>query len=263
MQRKIRAMFLEIVISSVILAALDAALSAILVFALSFFVLIFFRVTPFFGIIPASVIMIIVFAKNLSKSKVAEIEQRYPALNERLRTSRDYMYVDNPIVDELNKEVLHYIKNVDVHSFLNPKSMFFRTVGLSIVLFLITAISATGFSLFDVSAYVRDSGLLDRFNDIVYFFGEDNVTIINDASIYDDDGSFAKLGDKEMRITVGQSYTDIDITKVGDPEKNDFGGGYPGAIDIGADAQSGYSENIPKEHKDIIKKYFETIHDKE
>jgi hypothetical protein len=62
-----------------------------------------------------------------------------------------------------------------------------------------------------------------------------------------------------MNLSLDVFNTDIDVSEIEEPEKNDFGETYP--EETGVDPQEVYEDKIDEEHRDIIKKYFDSIKD--
>lgn len=255
--RLVRRMFLEIVISSLLLLFFDSLLTALLFFSFFYLVFTFFRIDMLFAGISSLLFFLISFIRKLRVNRILELEKKYPELKEKLRTSYDHTDTENPVALALHTEVINQVGIVDINAFLNYKKLFIKVMGVSALFFITIVISSYGFDFFNITekAGVPMMPVVNKVKD----FAAKTVDRLplRQQEDYSDEGTIAKLGDEELNIGVDVFNTDIDITQIEEPKKNDFGDSYP--EEVGAYAQEIYDEKISEEHREIIKNYFEKI----
>lgn len=253
--RLIERMFAEIYISSFILILLDALLTGFLFFTLFYLVFIFFKIPSLYAVLLSLVFFAISFIKKLRRNKILEIEQKYPDLKERLRTSKDYQDAQNMVVMELHSEVMNAIHEVDVISFLDINKIFLKVGGITVIVFIMLFVSAYDFDFFDITQGVAQiaSPIMSRFSAQI----DKEDLIVGDDPDFSEEGRLAELGDEEINMTLDIFSTDIDTSHIDTGDENDFEGAFPPRT--GATAQEQYSEQIADEYKETIRSYFEKI----
>ena len=115
----VQRMFFEISFISFLIVFLDAFITGIFFFTVFHLLFTFFKIHFYYAIIASSLFFLISFIKKLKRNKILEIEKKYPELKERLRTSKDYKSIENPVVLALHTEILNSINIVLSFNYLN------------------------------------------------------------------------------------------------------------------------------------------------
>ena len=119
----IRKLYNELLATSVILNFFDALLTAMLIFSISYFLFYFNRVNVLFGVALSILFFFKSFYTKIKSNKILIIEDKYPDLKMRLRTSYDYKSNSNTIIDSLHKDIAKYMKKVDVNAYLSMRKI--------------------------------------------------------------------------------------------------------------------------------------------
>ncbi|MBT3720818.1 hypothetical protein HN789_01420 [archaeon] len=253
----IKKLYHELLFTTLIISFFDAALTGLAAFGLSYIFVYFYRLEYYFSIIFAVIVFIRSFYLKSKQNKILLLEDKYPDLKERLRTSFDYQKRSNPVIDSLHYDIFKRMKRVDVNAYLNPKKLTIKIFVICIALTTVLSLAAYGVDIYEVKLQVQKSEVYRRAGAIV-----DNIFEKRDE-IFDrpwlKDPRLIGLGSKENNVTIDTYNTELDISEIGQPEKNDYGGHYP--EEIKGAAQEVYEEGIPTEHKDVIKEYFKKINE--
>lgn len=194
------------------------------------------------------------------------VEEKYPNLQEKLRTAYDNRDTDNIIVKDLLNKVALGISKVQSSAFLRRRRL---TMGL--VLILISA-STLGFIM---SNDIRTGVGPDDFKDILEDAGllpdDDNTS----DDLYDIEDETSDGGDSDNEDLTGETAiivvegTEVDLTLppgtgvgFGNPEEaeeadEDFDQSSPYEISI--ISSQAYYEELPEGYESVIKSYFEEM----
>jgi hypothetical protein len=192
----------------------------------------------------------------MMQNPVREIEEKYPDLDECLRTSKDNSDKDNIVVHHLNSEITSKIKKVSMFSFFDIKKTLVMSASSGVMIFLIMYLSSLNLGyLIDLSDLTPNLG--SQF-DIASITGVDEEIYLEkwEKDIYGQ-RSVAILGKQSLNITVDVSETELDFSQIRKVEERDFTDEFPDQISAIADIS--YEEEIQKDYKEIIKSYFERI----
>ncbi len=251
----VQRMFFELWASSFLIILMDALLTGMFFFAFFYLIFTFFKIYYIYAFAFSSLFFLISFIKKLRRNKILEVEQRYPDLKEKLRTSKDYEKKENLVVLALHTEVLNQVKEVDVNAFLNIKKSFLKVGGTCMILFLILFISSVDFDFFDITTAVatQTAPIVNRIKSRIV---PDKIEV-GETQDFMEDGTLADLGDEQLNLSLDVYNTGLDLDQIEEGKKNDFGGAFPD--ETGAVAQEHYNEIISEEYKETIKDYFNKI----
>lgn len=228
------------------------------------FFLFVFLIANLFGLYPeyvwilALVYFIYKVVRKLISLKVAEVEAKYPNLNERLRTAEDTTEESNFMIERLRVEVIDKLRNVKVSSFMNLKDIFGKMIAIFVLSFLVIVITAYDIRIYDVGNAARNfeytpiirPDLNPKESDIQQEIAEDDYQLYGKASI-------AKLGDKNIDLVLSLRTDQMDIRNVKKAEEKQFDENAIYEIDQKSDAS--YEEDIPKDQQMLVKDYFNAI----
>ncbi len=237
-------------------------LSAIIIFLGAYLLLALIRFYPLIAIIPAICFLIIDSYNRIRKKHYREVEEAYPNLNEKLRTAADNLYKENPIVNELQREVIDDVKHVKVASFINQRSTSYKILTCVILCFGILFISTFNIG-FDINL------LVEKPSDYSYNMRGGNLTGSGKAGDERSAGGetsedifgepeVAELGQELFDFSISASGYEINLDDIQEVERKEFQELFPGTDSIFTSAAV-YEENIPKEQQEIVKNYFEKI----
>ncbi len=233
----------------------DVLFNTIIIFLLFYLGLMLITVNPLLSLVPTGLYFAYFFPRAYKKKvRYQEVENKVPVLNEQLRTVADNTDKQYEIVQELNKDVLRKIKHVSTSHFINFNKAGYRLLFIAILSFGIIALAAADVKFVDFKDVVSDvrrvmepkSSIL---SDVDPGTGEE-TDIFGEESI-------AQLGTNELNLEINPLASEIDINDINDVEKKDFSSTFPD--EISARSDSSYDDKIPKEHKEIVKRYFRGI----
>jgi len=248
-------MYSELLGTSLLLNFFDAVLTALAAFSLSYFLIYFFRFTYWIAIGIGVGFFIRSLILKIKQNKILVIEKKYPNMRERLRTSYDHQSKSNYIIDSLHNDIAKRMRKVDVNAYLNIKTISFKVMIVSFMLFSVLYFSSVGLDILDISTRITNSDFYDGIKGKVEDAFDTRIQIINRPRL--DEPRLLSLGENDFNLSIETYNTELDITDISGAEKNDFGGHYPDEVK-GA-AQEVYEEGIPEEYKEIIKTYFKKI----
>jgi membrane protein implicated in regulation of membrane protease activity len=252
----IKKTYQDLVLTSIILNFFDALLTALAVMAVSYAVIYFYRINYLFAIAVAVAFFIRSFYRKIRQNKILLLENQYPNLKERLRTSYDNQDSSGTVVNSLHSDIHAQIEKVDVNAYLNPKRLSIKVAAICILMFLTLYFSSVGFDILDLKTRVMHSAIYQKINSAAKDLF-DKPGELEGARPKLSEPRLLDTGNKDMNVTIDTYNTKLDITEIEQGEKNDFGGHYPDEVK-GA-SQETYEEDIPEEHKETIKDYFGKI----
>ena len=234
-------------------------LDCLIVFMLSILVLKLISLDWYWAFIPAVIYAVLHSFSRLRKaSDFGYIEEKVPELKERIRTVADNLGQENNFVlQELNEEVLDGMHLIRTSYFFSFSRLTRELLVLTIISFLITGVSAYGVKFIDFHGVIKDVGDLRLFNG-EYDINEELLQYEENLSedIYGDK-SIAELGNELLNLQINPSMSDVDISKVREPEERKFRSSVP--VEISAQTDSSFEDSIPKDYQKIVKNYFKDI----
>lgn len=203
------------------------------------------------------IIYAIIHTMTLVKyTKYEFIEKKVPFLKEQLRTVADNIHLENQVINELNVEVLRKMRDIKSSAFLRFGKITSRVITLVILSFLVIFSSALNVKFLDTPKVIEELGKKKPL-DFESTAGTAEFLANESGNIYGNK-SIAELGYKEIQLYINPIQSDIDISKIKDPEKNEFKTSYA-PREIKASADTSYEENIPKNYHKIVRSYFSQI----
>lgn len=249
------------------LTTYNVLMDSIVIFLLFYAILILIDSNSFyaivFAIIPSIIYLILVFIKNRKMNTILIIEQEFPCLKEKLRTTYDNIDKKNIILKNLEMQVCKRMELIKYSSFFNRKRFFSRI--LLCVLLALIILSAT-FANFKV--YV----LSDNFGNINNTNGKSKGDVGEGAEIgaieeieneiginYDIYGepSVAKIEGENIDLKVHPGFGSEVSVRETETKKETFS--ESPLFPVESDVAESYQENIPKTHKEVVKNYFKEL----
>ena len=219
--KPIKRIFTEIKIRFTLLAIFNSIISTISIYSLFFILLMFTNLNVLFALIPGIITFVIFFEKNMMQNPIREIEEKYPDLNERLRTSKDNFNKENLVIHHLNSEITNKIKKVSMFSFFEVKKTLVMSSISGVMIFSIIYLSSLNLGhVIDLSNLTPNLG--SQF-DIASITGVDEEIEFEKwkKDIYQQ-RSVALLGKQSLNITVDVSNSELDLSQIKEVRKRDF-----------------------------------------
>jgi hypothetical protein len=205
---------------------------------------------------------------------VREVEQKYPQLNEKLRTAAQYSRFSNPVVDDLKNEVVSEAHSMRESSFFHGRRTILK-VSLSVLLcFLIIFTSLLDYHFFDMKYYLQ--GQIDKIPEIIreqakiFENKQLNKNVFQELFSDEDDGAgtlanrdiygdkkMANLGDEIIDMEMQSLNFRLSLEQEQELEKEDFEDSFPS--EIYAEGASAYRETISVTDQEVVKKYFKSL----
>ncbi len=234
----------------------DTLLSTIAFFLIVYLLLSMINLYPLSAAIPAAVFFIarIMIQSRIDKKRM--VEKEYIPLREKLRTAADSMNeVANPVVEELQEEVLFDLKNVSLSSFFDTKKVALRIFFIMMLSFAIVFTTTFNFYIVDVNK------LIASVPDLVHKGGANKLTKpigeINETDDIYGDSKLAVLGEEQIDIRIQPVNFEVSVRDEGDMEQKNFDERFPS--DANVEQASAYEEYIPEEEQELVKNYFNEL----
>lgn len=253
----INKLYRELLVTTIVLNFFDSLLTGISAFGVSYIFVYFYRLKYYFSIIIAVIFFIISFYKKTKQNKILLLEEKYPDLKERLRTSFDYKSRSNPVIDSLHNDIAKMMQKVDVNAYLNSKKLAIKVLVICLTLSSVLYMASVGMDMLEIKVRVENTEFYRRASEIAKNIFETRDETTNRPWLKNP--RLITLGNKENNASIDTYNTELDITDIAQPEKNDYGGHYP--EEVKGAAQEIYEEGIPEEYKEVIKEYFKKINE--
>ncbi|MBI2523519.1 hypothetical protein HYW19_03945 [Candidatus Woesearchaeota archaeon] len=234
----------------------SSILNAAIFFLSVYLLLSIVNLYPILALIPAAIYFALRLYSRSKMDKRKIVESKYEPLKEKLRTAADNIKEDNPVVNELEEEVVHDLKNVGLSSFIQTKEIsykLFATIALSFVIVLITTmnlyiIDLNEFLSTTVPGYLKgipklaNSAMLGEINESDDIYGNSQLAV---------------LGNEQIDIKISPVNYEVSVREEGDVKQKQFNEIFPSDVDV--EQASTFEENIPEEQQELVKKYFDKL----
>ena len=234
----------------------SSILNAAIFFLSVYLLLSIVNLYPILALIPAAVYFALRLDSRSKMDKRNIVESKYEPLKEKLRTAADNIKEDNPVINELEEEVVHDLKNVGLSSFIQTKEVsykLFATIALSFVIVLTTTtnlyiIDLNEFLSTTIPEYLKgipklaDGALFGEINESEDIYGESQLAV---------------LGNEQIDIRISPVNYEVNVREEGDVEQKQFNEIFPSDVDV--EQASAFEENIPEEQQELVKKYFDKL----
>jgi len=208
----------------------ETIINSIMIFLMIYVILSISNLNALYALLPAIVYLIVVSYNKIKKSKAKIVEEKYEVLDEKLRTAVDNVDMDNPIVNELQSDVVQNIRKVKASSFVNTKRMAYKITGCVVLCFTIIFLATLNIHFFDFSV------VFDKIPKYIIGEGKPSGVAGGDslgAGAYSGDGSIygaesvAKIGDEELNIEIKPVNFEISIRNVKEASEKHFDEQFP------------------------------------
>ena len=238
------------------LITFESILNAVIFFLVVYFLLSLVNLFPILAIIPA----VIYFAMRLRvRSKVDKrkiVESKYEPLKEKLRTAADNISEENPVVNELEEEVVHDLKHVGLSSFIQTKRVSYKIFTAIFLSFAIVFATTLNLYIVDLNKFLSNiPDMLENINSR----RADNIPLggINESEDIYGESKLAVLGEEQIDIKIKPVNYEVNVREEGDVEQKQFDEIFPKEVMV--EQASAFEERIPEEQQELVKKYFDKL----
>jgi|TARA_Y100000310_G_scaffold304347_1_gene343394 hypothetical protein len=245
-----------------VLLIFSSLLTALVLFLGIYFLFATLAFNGLYAIIPTLIYIGYDLYYTLNKSRIVDVENKYPELNEKFRTAAEYAKEEgNPFVDELHKEVVHDLKKVELSSFINTRKTTIKLGAIVVLCFLIVFFAQFGL-YFDITVGVEN--VIEKVKPVFTDSsdgsgsGGDESTIGKEGNegIYGE-ASLAELTDEEVDISIFTSSMELNTRNVFDAQHREFEEATLFPEDIFTqEAEVSTEGEVSREHVELVKNYF-------
>jgi hypothetical protein len=235
----------------------ETLINSAIFFLIVYLLLAVINLYPILAFIPALIYFLMRLFINLGKDKRLIVESKYSPLREKLRTAADNIKEDNPVIEELEEEVVNDLKQVGMSSFLHTKQVSYKIFAAIFLSFAIVFITQQNLYIVDLNKLFSDiPGAIQTLNPAARV---SNVPIgdINESDDIYGDSKLAVLGEKQIDIKIKPANYEISVREGGDAEQKQFDEIFPNEVVV--EQASAFEENIPEEQQELVKNYFDNI----
>jgi hypothetical protein len=219
------------------------SLVLLVVFYLFFFI---FEVDTYYAFIPAFVYFVSSIFVEIRIDQVRKLEKKFPRLNEKLITARDYKNRDNVVLDALEQDILQNLKKAPISSFLSLPRTY-------IMVFLL--ILSVGSSLYIASQDKRLIDFNEVMRDAVKRFEKQEEERPEEGMFEQKEASIMEVGNERVEVEINPVGMDFDFNDVTEDADYEFSTSFPKDIFISSGAS--YEEEFTEEQQELIRRYFE------
>ncbi len=235
----------------------ETILNAVIFFLVVYFLLSLVNLFPILATIPAVIYFGIRLYMNSKSDKRKIVESKYDPLKEKLRTAADNVNEENPVVNELEEEVVHELKHVGLSSFIQTKSVSCKIFTVIFLSFAIVLAATLNLYIVDLNKFLSNfPELLENINPIRR---ADNALLgeINESEDIYGKSKLAVLGENQIDIKIKPVNYEVNVREEGDVEQKQFDEIFP--KEAAVEQASAFEERIPEEQQELVKKYFDKL----
>ncbi len=232
---------------------IETLLDIVIIILASFLLTPYMGISPYWMIIPIFLKIIISLRNKSEKNTVALIEEKYPELNERLRTIYDNKENRNVVLENLAESVLTDIEKIKYSSFFETKRMGTRIAIILLLVTFLVSISIMNPLYFDKKT---DEQKIDQERTIFSTLTGEGRNAAGD--IFDESSYVSIANDSEGLLVNRGSGSELN-TPGSDRKTPEVYPAFPQNEDTGITSSQVYSEAIPVIYQQIVKNYFMNI----
>ncbi|MBI4449268.1 hypothetical protein HY641_04560 [Candidatus Woesearchaeota archaeon] len=239
------------------IAVAEAMLDSLLFFFVIYLVCMLLGIDWRLGV----VISLVFFAHHCSQKvkhiNLRDVETTVPELKEQLSTSADNVHLDNEIVQLLHLDVLARMRAVKVSMFIPYKKLWREIMGIAAIAFLIIILVSLNVKFLDYKTVLSGFKAPNSKTTIDFNALEADNSTGGGGDIFGNE-SIAELGNRQLQLQINPILSEINLDDIKEAKPKDFDTSET-PLEIKASTDSSFDENIPREHKEIVKRYFSAI----
>jgi len=234
----------------------ETTINAAIFFLVVYLLLSLVNLFPILALIPAIVYFAARIYVNSKIDKRIAVERKYEPLKEKLRTAADNIGEENPVVNELQDEVVHDLKNVGLSSFISTKRVSYKIMTTILLSFAIVFATTLNLYVVDLNKFIGNiPELLKNVNPLRA--SNSPLGEINESEDIYGDSKLTVLGENEIDIRIRPVNFEVNVREEGDLEQKEFGEIFPSEVAI--EQSSAFEENIPEEQQELVRNYFNKL----
>jgi len=240
----------------------DHILDSLLIFLGIFILLMVTNISSMFAFIPGIAYGWYKIHNDMIKKRdrVLWVEDKYPELDEKLRTAVDNIKLENPVVEELQDELYQDLKKVQVASFLDTKRTSLKLVGIVVLCFLILIFALFGIEFIDFNdavvkmreyaggGYGTGNSSLNPFSTGM----AENENLFGNESVAD-------IGNEVIDLEIELSGIEPTFIRSEEDASDEFEESFPSDVDLVAACREPpciFENDIPIDQQELVKNYF-------
>jgi hypothetical protein len=220
------------------------SLVLVVVFYLFFFI---FEINTYYALIPAFIYFVSSIFVEVRIDQVRKLERKFPELDEKLITARDYKDKDNIVLNALEQDILQNLKKATLSSF-------FSLAGTYIMVFLL--ILSVGSSLYISSQDKRLINFNDVLDDAMKRLEGEEEEIPDEGLFEQKESSIMEVGNERVEVEINPVGMDFDFNDVTEDPDYEFSTSFPQDVFISSGAS--YEDEFSEEQQELIRRYFES-----
>jgi|TARA_B100001964_G_scaffold195553_1_gene219658 hypothetical protein len=234
----------------------ETILNTVIFFLIVYFLLSLVNLFPILALIPTIIFFVMKFRASSKSDKRKVVESKYEPLKEKLRTAADNIQDENPVVNELEEEVVHDLKQVGLSSFIQTKEVSCKLFAVILLSFAIVLATTMNLYIVDLNKFL--SNVPDILKNIDPRRA-DNIALgdINESEDIYGDSKLTVLGNEEIDIRIKPVNYEVNVREEGDVEQKQFDEIFPKEVMV--EQASAFEERIPEEQQELVKNYFNKL----
>jgi|SRR3989338_963374 len=233
----------------------ETTLNTAVFFLVVYLLLSLINLYPILALIPALVYFSARMYVNFKRDKRIIVENRYEPLKEKLRTAADNIKEENPVVNELQEEVISDLKHVGLSSFISTKKISYKIMTTILLSFAIVLATTLNLYIVDLNQFIK--GIPDAMSKLTNRASNTPIGEVNESSDIYGDSKLAILGNEEIDIKIKPLNYEVNVREDGEAEQKQFDEIFPSQVEI--EQSSIFEENIPQEQQELVKNYFNKL----
>lgn len=234
----------------------ETILNTVIFFLVVYFLLSLVNLFPILALIPAVIYFAMRLYANSKRDKRKIVESKYEPLKEKLRTAADNINEDNPVVNELEEEVVRDLKHVGLSSFIQTKKVSYKIFTVIFLSFAIVFATTLDLYIVDLTKFLSNvPDMLENLN----LRRADNTLLgeINESEDIYGESKLAVLGEEQINIKIKPVNYEVNVREEGDVEQRQFSGIFPREVNV--EQASAFEENIATDQQELVKSYFNNL----
>jgi|TARA_Y100000310_G_scaffold93932_1_gene91575 hypothetical protein len=234
----------------------ESILTTVIFFLAVYFLLSLVNLFPILALIPAAIYFAMRLYTNSKRDKRKIVEGKYEPLKEKLRTAADNVNKENPVVNELEEEVVHDLKHVGLSSFIQTRRVSYKIFTAIFLSFAIVLATTLNLYIVDLNKFLSNvPDMLENLNP--RRAGNIALGEINESEDIYGDSKIAVLGDEQIDIKIKPVNYEVNVREEGDMDQKQFNEIFPSEVNV--EQSSAFEENIATDQQELVKNYFNKL----
>ncbi|MBW2976558.1 hypothetical protein KY347_03880 [Candidatus Woesearchaeota archaeon] len=240
------------------LIVFETILNTAIFFLVVYFLLSLVNLFPVTAAIPAAIYFVMRLYANSRRDKRLIVEGKYAPLKEKLRTAADNVTEENPVVNELEEEVISDLRHVGLSSFIQTRQISYKILATILLSFAIVFATQQNLYIVDLTKFL--SNLPEFLENLDPIRRADNAALgeINESEDIYGESKLAVLGNEEIDIRIKPVNYEVNVREEGDVEEKQFDEIFPSEVNI--EQTSAFEEaERSEEEQQLVKNYFNKL----